>query len=123
MNTFFMTAGITTFVICGIHCWFGGRHIAAPLLKARDIHQVPKFTNYYCWHLVTLALIAMASAFVWAAISPEAIELAVFSAALSVSFCLWNLALIIWKKQSFRELPQWSLFLVSSLIGCLGFAA
>ncbi|WP_417458850.1 hypothetical protein [Kordiimonas sp.] len=122
MNTFFMTAGITTLVICSIHCWFGGRYIAEPLLRARDIHEVPKYTNYYCWHLVTLSLIAMAAAFIWAALSPEAIELAVLALALSITYCLWNLALILWKKQSFRSMPQWSLFFVSSLLGVIGFS-
>ncbi|WP_262689677.1 hypothetical protein [Kordiimonas aestuarii] len=122
MNVYFISAAAVTAVICFIHCWFGGRYVAAPLLQARDLHAVPKFTNYYCWHMVSINLAVMSAAYLWAGLHADAIELAVLAFALSVAFCVWNLALIVWKKQQFHQMPQWSLFAVGAIIGGLGFA-
>ena len=120
MNVYFLSAAAATAVICFIHCWFGGRYIAEPLLKARDLYEVPKYTNYYCWHMVSIMLGVMSAAYLWAGLHAEAIELAVLAFALSVAFCVWSLVLVAWKKQRLRELPQWSLFAVAAVIGGLG---
>jgi hypothetical protein len=122
-NIYFISASAVTAAICFIHCWFGGRYIAEPLLKARDLHEVPKYTSYYCWHMVSIMLAVMSGAYLWAGIHPAAVELAALALFLSVAFCGWSLALVVWKRQRFRELPQWSLFAVAAIAGALGFVA
>lgn len=123
MNTYLLTAaalsGITTF----IHFYFGGREIAKPLLAAADIQDVPKYTNYYCWHLVTAMLASMCAAFLWAGITPTAIESAVIAELLAIFSALWSLALGRWKGQSFRRMPQWILFTAIAVAGATGFLA
>ncbi|WP_417450867.1 hypothetical protein [Kordiimonas sp.] len=122
MNVYFSSAAVVTAVTCFIHCWFGGKYIAEPLLRARDLHTVPKYTNYYCWHMVSIVLAAMSGAYFWASVKPDAVELAVVSFGLSAAFCIWNVVLIVWKKQRFQELPQWSLFAAGAMLGGIGLA-
>ena len=54
----------------GVHTVLGGREIARPLIEARGVSRVVRFTHYYCWHLVTAVLALMTAAFAWAAIDP-----------------------------------------------------
>lgn len=123
MNTYLMSAAALCAVTTFIHCYFGGRHIAEPLLRASDIHDVPKYTNYFCWHLVSAMLAVMTLSFVWAAIVPEAKEAAIVAELLAVVFMVWGIGLIIWKRQSFRQMPQWILFGSISLAGGAGLIA
>ncbi|MEO0637088.1 MAG: hypothetical protein AAFY73_10610, partial [Pseudomonadota bacterium] len=70
-----ISAGLAGF-ICLIHIFAGGRESVPPLLSS-DMESLPKYTNYYCWHLVSLTLAAMAAAYAFAAAYPSAWELAV----------------------------------------------
>lgn len=121
MNAFLLTAGALSGITCCIHFYFGGRNIAKPLLQADDIRDVPKYTNYYCWHLVTAMLASMSAAFVWAGLMPSAIEAAVIAEMLAVFSAVWSLALVRWKKQSVLHMPQWTLFLAITGAGLPGF--
>lgn len=120
MNSFLLAASAASFVTFSIHTWLGGPAVAKPLLASTDMRDVPKFTNYYCWHLVTITLFVMGLAFAWAAIEPSGLDVAWFAFALAASFFIWNLVLIIWKKQSFLYMPQWILFLGISAIALPG---
>lgn len=123
MDPYLTAASVAAFATFAIHTWIGGPAIAGPLLKSNDMHDVAKFTNYYCWHLVTITLFAMGGGFAWAAKYPEGIELAWMSFLLSVAFLIWNVGLIAWKKQKPMEMPQWILFLAISTLGALGLLA
>lgn len=123
MDTYLAAAAAASFATFAIHTWIGGPAIAKPLLKSNDMHDVAKYTNYYCWHLVTLTLFVMGGSFAWAAVYPDGIELAWVSLLLSTSFLGWNLFLIVWKKQKFMEMPQWILFLAISAFGTAGVMA
>jgi len=120
MNLYFVAASIACFITFAIHTWLGGPPTVGPLLKSRDMHDVAKYTNYYCWHLVTIVLVAMACSFGWASLYSDGIELAWLAFLLSTSFMLWSLVLVVWKKQRFFELPQWTLFACISAIGGWG---
>lgn len=123
MNMFLLSAAAMCAVTTFIHCYFGGKTIAVPLLRARDIEDVPRYTNYYCWHIVSVTLAAMSAAYLWAAISPAAVEAAIIAQMLAVSFMVWGIGLVIWKKQSFRQMPQWVLFAAISVVGGAGLMA
>ncbi len=83
---------------------------------------VPKLTNYYCWHLVTIVLFVMTAGFAYAAWVPAGQDVAVMSTILAIAFTLWSLALIIWKHRHPLQLPQWVLFLAISAAALAGLA-
>lgn len=123
MDPYLLAAAIATFATFAIHTWIGGPAIAKPLLETADMHDVAKYTNYYCWHIVTITLFVMAGGFAWAAYRPDGIELAWLSFLLSTAFLVWNLVLVFWKKQSLKQMPQWALFLGISTFGAIGLMA
>lgn len=108
-NPGFALAALFSLATWAIHTFVGGPFAAKPLL-ACDMKTVPKLTNYYCWHLVTLTLLAMSGGFAYAAIEEGAHELGAFLGILAIAFCLWSIALFSWKRRRAIELPQWILF-------------
>lgn len=122
-NFWLFGAGIAAGITALIHIIAGGREIAAPLLASRDMHSVAKYTNYYCWHLVSITLIAMCAGLIWPAYDPAQSGLAVMWVVIAALFCFWSLLLVTWKKQSFLLMPQWSLFAVIAGLGLTGLFA
>jgi len=120
MNTTWLVASIAATGVALTHVILGGREIARPLLNARDMHDVARYTNYFCWHMVTIVLFGQAAAFAWAAVYPDGYELAVAATMLSVLFTLWNLGLVFWKGQSLILMPQWMLFIAVTIPGVWG---
>lgn len=110
MNGFLAAASALSALTWAVHTFVGGPEIATPLLNA-EMPAVPKFTAYYCWHLVTLTLAAMAVGFGYAAFDPGGWDVAVLATGLAASFAGWSLALVRWSGRHPLELPQWVLFL------------
>ncbi|MDJ1158131.1 hypothetical protein QNA08_07790 [Chelatococcus sp. SYSU_G07232] len=102
-----------------IHTFLGGREIAVPLLAARDLAPVPKLTAYYCWHMVTLLLFAMAVGFALAA-AGRGEGLATGLTILAALFALLSLGLVVGYRVNPWHMPQWALFLPIALCGALG---
>jgi hypothetical protein len=50
-----------------VHVFAGGAHVARPLLADRTLPRASKWLNYYCWHIVSVLIAAMAAAFAAAA--------------------------------------------------------
>ncbi|MCF6322140.1 MAG: hypothetical protein L3J32_10285 [Rhizobiaceae bacterium] len=107
---------VTNFSIFLIHVFGGGPTVAGPLLAAKDIETVPKLTNYYCWHLVTIVLFVMGLSWVWFLVDEAAIEVAILASGLSIAFTIWGVVLVLWKKQKLIEMPQWILFGFSTAV-------
>ena len=120
LNWFFVAAATASYATFAVHTFVGGPAIAEPLLAAKDIRTIPKYTNYYCWHLTTLTLFAMGCAFAWAAIFPAGIELAWFAFLLSTSFLIWGVTLILQTRQKFAHFPQWLMFTTISALAVPG---
>ncbi len=119
MNVALIVAASLSLITWAIHTFLGGREVARPLLRS-SMKPVPKYTNYYCWHLVTLTLAAMTAGFAYAALVPAGLDVALLMTALSASFCIWSLALVLWKRRRLLELPQWSLFLLITVAAVIG---
>ena len=72
----------------GVHTFVGGIVVARPLLADTNLPRASKWLNYYCWHITTVTILALAGAFAFSAIRgdrPEAAAFgAVFAALLSV---------------------------------------
>ncbi|MHA7776118.1 hypothetical protein [Roseibium sp. M-1] len=112
-------AGLSA-AVCLIHTFAGGRTIARPLLKAQDLHPVPKYVTYYCWHIVTIVLAMTAVMFALAGLRAESLDLGWTATALTASFCLLGLAVPPLKKQKYAHMPQGWLFLPVVVLGVLG---
>jgi len=120
MNTLLLAAAVASLAVAAVHVIVGGRVIAAPLLRADGLRPVPRFTNYYCWHMVSIVLLAMAGCYAWAGMDAGAVELAVLATGLALAFMAWGLGLILWKRQRTRHMPQWLMFAAVSGLGLAG---
>lgn len=120
MNAFLAVAAALSLIVCGLHVWAGGPAIAGPLLRSNDLDRVAKYTNYYCWHIVTIVLLAMPIGFLLGAVRPDSLDIAALMTVLAGAFALWSLGLVFWKKQKPFHLPQWALFLPVTVVGALG---
>ena len=119
MNTFLLAAAILTFITWGIHTFSGTKTIAVPLLES-DMESVPRYTNYYCWHGITVLLAAMAGGYLYAALVPAGQDVAAFITAISIAFCLLGILIIIQKKMTTMQMPQWLLFAIISAVAVPG---
>ncbi|MBA3324338.1 MAG: hypothetical protein H0T41_03370 [Rhodobacteraceae bacterium] len=106
----FLLPAILAAVIAAIHSIAGGHEIARPLLRLEALSPTVTLTHYYCWHMATITLSGLSGAYVYAALASDGRVLAVFATLVSGLFCLWGLALLLWKRQRHRNLPQWILF-------------
>lgn len=111
-----IAATVVSFLILLLHIFGGGPSVAGPLLRANDIHDVPKYVNYYCWHLVTIVLFAMTFSWGWYWFDPTAKSVAILSTGLAIAFMVWGFGLVVWKKQKHLQMPQWILFLVATIV-------
>ncbi len=122
MNFGFAIASGLALAVWAIHTFLGGPTVARPLL-ASEMDELPKLTNYYCWHLVTLTLLAIGLGYLYAAFVPGGRDIAALVTALSLSFAGWGLILVFWKRQRTVDMPQWILFVIVATAGMVGFAA
>ena len=120
MDIWFLTAGGLSAALAVLHVFGGGPEAARPLLAANDLPPVPKYLMYYCWHLVTLMIGAMAVGFLAAGLWPAQQGLAVLCTAMALGGAVWGLALVPGVGRRYAEMPQGFLFLPIAMIGGLG---
>jgi hypothetical protein len=104
-------------LIAVIHFFVGGREAARPLLRQDTLPPLVTLTHYYCWHLVTITLAGLAGAFGYASVAPDGRVLAVSATFAAGLFAVWGLALVLWRAQRHRDMPQWMLFTVLAASG------
>ncbi len=122
MNLWFLSAAVLSTCICALHVILGGRDVARPLLVTTELDRGAKFTNYYCWHLVTIAIALMAAAFAFASRPGANADSAIFASAAAVTFAIWSIVMIVRHKLSPLQFPQWALFLPVGFLGAAGLA-
>lgn len=120
MNLWLVAAAAIAAATTLIHAFLGGQHVARPLLAAEKLRSEPKFTMYYCWHMATIVLAALALAFALAAAGQASRDLAVFATVGAGLFALWNLAMIALFRLRPAHFPQWALFAPMATCGALG---
>jgi len=120
MNLWFVLAGICSLLVCLLHIFGGGKTIARPLLNSKDLGNVAKYSNYYCWHMVTIVLAAMGAMFIWAAMHHEGVELAFVGSVFAGAFTLWSLGIVYISKGKLLHYPQWLLFAPIAVSGLIG---
>ena len=117
--TLMTAAGLSLFTF-GVHVFLGGPSVAKPLLESQEMEIVAKYTNYYCWHIVSIVLLAMSIGFAAGALRPQSRDVVIMMTALSAAFTVWSLLLIVWKYRHPWKLPQWTLFLPITILGTVG---
>ncbi|HBY63609.1 MAG TPA: hypothetical protein DEH78_27605 [Solibacterales bacterium] len=120
MSLLFACASAAALATCAIHLAAGGKYVARPLLECRGLRPVPKFTSYYCWHIVTWMLASMAGFYGAAAALPAQWPLALAATILAAGCLVWNVALIGWQRLRPAHFPQWALFSAITAFGILG---
>ena len=119
MNGWLIAAAAASFLVALTHIFAGTKPIVGPLLRVEGLNHVSRFTNYYCWHIVSILLLAMAAGFAYAALRP-AVPLAVMMTFFAGAFMVWSVGLILWKRLRPFHMPQWALFLPVTAFGILG---
>jgi hypothetical protein len=114
----YIASGLSLFTTL-VHIFAGGKSVAKPLLKSA-LSAEPKFTNYYCWHMVSIVLLSISIVFYLAARAYVSLDLSQYITVLVFLFSLWSIILTVWKKQKFLVLPQWILFLPIAVCGYMG---
>ena len=102
-----------------LHVFAGGPIAARPLLLS-DMRDEAKYTNYYCWHLVSIVIAAMTFGFAYAAVEAAGRDVAIIMTVLAGMFAAWSLGLVLWKRQRPFRLPQWLLFAPIAVLGAVG---
>lgn len=123
MNIWFLAAGIASFAVCLTHIIVGGRFAARPLLDTQALTPTAKYTNYYCWHIVSIVIAGLGIMFLCAASRLEFTLLAWPATVFASLFCLWNIALYFGARKHFKvwyQLPQWLLFAPVAVLGWTG---
>lgn len=120
MNGWFVSAAGMSAFTCGLHVILGGREAARPLLEAGGLNRLAKFTNYYCWHLVTIVLGALSVAFAYSSRAGSAADLALFATTIAFLFAIWSLGMIVIFRLPPLQFPQWALFLPIGVLGVVG---
>lgn len=115
MKMLLIGAGALSLLTFLIHLIAGGKEIARPLLAAEGLARGPKLVAYYCWHMVSILLAVMAGSFLYAAVMPEAVALAVVMTVLAGCFALLSLGLAVATRSRLRDLPQWAFFVAIAI--------
>ncbi len=118
MNIYFViAAGLSHFAFL-LHFFMGGREVARPLLNSNELSKTCQFTNYYCWHLVTISLALIAVVFSLHLYSPLSTDLILAVSTLMLLYGLWSLMMIVVHKLNPLQFGQWTVLVP---IGVLGF--
>ena len=111
MDVVLLGSGLVMAAIWAIHTFIGQSTVARPLTGCGDLAALPKWTTFYCWHLVTITLGAMAVGLIYAAYAPSADDVAFAIGLMALLFGLFGLALPRFVGQTYATLPQGFLLL------------
>ncbi len=119
MSTFaFAAASATAFLWFVVHLFIGGREVARPL-RAADLPDLVRDTQYLCWHFTTVAIVGMSAMFGLAAVTGET-AYAVAGTLLAAGFAVTGIGLIAAIGQSHARFPQGWLFVPVAAFGLVG---
>lgn len=119
-QAFLWSAAVASAITFAVHTFIGGRFVARPLLADRSLPKAAKWLAYYCWHITTILLAAMAAAYGWAAWNGEARDLAIAITGLAALLSALSAGVALKGRINPLRFPSTSLF---ALIACLGAAA
>lgn len=113
-------ASLSALVTFAVHTFTGGRVVARPLLADTHLPPASKWLNYYCWHITTVLLAAMAIAFAATALDARYAAFPLLFGPLALCLAGLSAAIAIKAGMAPLRLPSTSLF---ALTGGLGVAS
>ena len=116
---FFWSAAVMSLVTFSVHTFVGERLVVRPLLACAELSKASKWINFFCWHVVTILLLAFGVAYSYSALNPDRLELAVFVTILAALSSILSATVAIKGGINPFRLPSTSLF---GIIAVLGFA-
>lgn len=123
MNTWLIAASALAALTALVHFFVGGRQVAKPLLDSDEISSLVKYTHYFCWHIVTLALAAMAIGLAYSGLEPAGRDVAVLMVGFAGFIALWNVLMNARHRLKASRHPQFVFFIpivAVALPGLLG---
>lgn len=114
-SLWFWAAAAMSAVTFLVHTFVGGQRVAKPLLADVSLPKASKWLNYYCWHLVTITLAAMAIAFAAVALGRVGAEIGWMLGTLALLFSV--LSVVVALKGAIHPLrfPSTTLFALIAL--------
>ena len=120
MNIWLFAAGVAVALIVLIHVFLGGRETARPTLAAGELASLVRYTNYYCWHLVTLSLTLVSAGFLYSALPARPPEPAAAATLFVAGAAILNIGINLRFGLKTAQHPQWILFLPVAAMGGAG---
>ncbi len=113
-------AAALAFVTFAVHTFVGGVFVARPLLADTRLPKASKWLNYYCWHITTVMILALAGAFAHSAANPDRLELAIFATLLTAAVSALSAAVALKGGIHPLRFPSTSLFAATAALGGAG---
>lgn len=110
-------ASASSLATFAVHTFVGGAFVARPLLSDEGLPTAAKWLAYYCWHIVTMLLLAMALAFGAAAMGLLARNAAVGLSAFCAACSLLSIAVALKARIKPWRFPSTTLFALTALLG------
>ncbi|WP_120633836.1 hypothetical protein [Ruegeria sp. EL01] len=104
-----LVTGIGAAALAALHTFVGTPEVADPLL-ASALEARAKYLNFFCWHIVTIVLWAVAAGYLWSAIVRHSTELVVFLTIMMACIGIWGVLLPPSVGLSYVTMPQGWLF-------------
>lgn len=120
MSVWLVLAGISATFTAFVHTFAGQKFVVNPLLRQENFDQVSRYTNYYCWHIVTIVLFSMGVLYFLAASDERFFLFAWLATFYATLFVIWNLIMIAMNGLRLKQFPQWALILPTSILGWIG---
>lgn len=111
------TAAGLALLTFAVHTFVGGVYVARPLLADQTLPKASKWLNYYCWHIATVTILAIAGAFAYAALQQNDKSLAVFATCLCAALAPLSVAVALRGGINPLRFPSTSLFAATALTG------
>lgn len=87
-NEGFFAAGLIAAATFCVHTFAGEIYVVRPLLAVERLSRTSRWLNFYCWHITTIVIAAMAGVFLFAAWRGDMFVTAGLFTALAAAFAL-----------------------------------
>lgn len=120
MNLAWLLAALIALATFATHTFAGGKAVARPLLATDALPPASKWLNYYCWHIATVLLAAMAGVFAAAAVGRISADSAALMTMLAASLSALSVAVALKGRIQPLRFPSTWLFALVAVCGAWG---
>ncbi|MGF1548971.1 MAG: hypothetical protein ACFBQW_00290 [Sphingomonadaceae bacterium] len=120
MNFAHLLAAVIAAATFAVHIFVGGVFVARPLLMSGALPPAAKWLSYYCWHVTTILLAAMAGVYAAAAFGAMSADAAVLMTVLAASFSVLCVAVALKGRVRPWRFPASYLFALVAAAGIWG---